>query len=178
MSKVVEDLVIEIRDHYVAQFRAFALVNRASCSAGGPEMKFQLPPDTNAFRQIAVVDFVRNEGVLEATLFEPDKVLTFERIEGRIAETELVIEALRWDAVVISHDSPSIEEAIAHWFEKWFDPDETNFDPTAELSGCIHAVFLAPGELQIDLGTAPAEAFWELLESVSGGDATRICITS
>lgn len=176
MNNIFENLVIEIRDRYVAQFRSFTRRQHASCSKGASEVKFQLPTDTTAYRQIVVVDFVRNDLGPEGVLFEPDSILAFDRLEGQIAETKLIINGLRWDAVVFRHDAPAVENAIAAWFAKWFDPDEINFDAEAELSACIHAVYVAPQELQVDFGTAPTDAFWELLECLTDGGALNIHI--
>jgi hypothetical protein len=106
------------------------------------------------------------------------QILTFDRLEGQIDEAQLSIEGLRWDAAIIRHDAPSIEIVIAEWFEKWFDPAEINFDASAELSECIHAVYITRQELQIDFGTATAEAFWELLECLSNSGATSISVSS
>ncbi len=178
MSHAVENLVIEIRDHYVAQFRSFVLDQRETCRKGEPEVKFQLPIDSNTYRQFAVVDFVCNDKGPEAIVFEPETVLEFDRLEGHIADSKLIIDALRWDSVFIRHDAPSVEDAIAEWFEKWFDPDEIKFDPTAELSSCIHAVFVAPDHIEVDFGTAPVEAFWELLEYLATSKARNIFIES
>jgi hypothetical protein len=79
---------------------------------------------------------------------------------------------------VIRHDVSAIENAIADWFNGWLDPDDARFDPQAELSHCIHAVYLAPNELQVDLGTAPPEAFWALLVSLADAKATFVHISS
>ncbi|WP_206240362.1 hypothetical protein [Novosphingobium terrae] len=174
----VENLVIEIRDHYVAQFRAFLLHQRAVSHAGSPEVKFELPEGTAAYRKWAVVDFLRNDDGPESIFFEPDGMLVFDPIEGQMGEADLVIQGLRWDAVTIEHDVPTIDEAIAEWFEKWFDPEEVDYDPEAELTGCIHSVYVAPQRLHVDLGTAAAEAFWELLEALVEAKATKIRVVS
>jgi len=178
MSNAVEELVIRARDHYVAQFRAFTRRQRKTCATGAAEVKFELGADSSAYRGLAVVDFVRNDNGTEGILFEPDTVLTFDRIEGNIAETVLVIEGLRWDAVSISHDVLNVDQAISTWFEKWFDPDEVNFDQSVDPSNCIHAVYIETNELQVDLGTAPAEAFWELLDSLASGEASFVNVRS
>jgi hypothetical protein len=170
----VDNLVIEIRDHYVAQFRAFILQQRAMSHAGSPEVKFELPQGTAAYRAYAIVDFLRNDDGPESIFFEPEGMLVFDPIEGQMGTADLTIQGLRWDALVIEHDAPAIEQAIADWFEKWFDPDEVDLDPEAELSGCIHSVYVAPQKLHVDLGTAEAEAFWELLEAIIAGQATKI----
>jgi len=174
----VQALVIQIRDHYVAQFRNFVQRQRTFCTTGGPEVKFQITGDTSAFHGLAVVDFMCNDDSPAGVLFQPETVLAFEKLEGRIADTKLTIESLRWDSVVIIHDVPRIYEAIEDWFIKWFDPDEVHFDDSAELSNCIHAVYISTNELQVDLGTAPADSFWDLLESLSDGKATSIHVSS
>jgi hypothetical protein len=174
----VENLVIEIRDHYVAQFRAFILHQRSVCHVGSPEVKFELPQGTAAYKQLAVVDFQRNDDGPESIFFEPDGMLVFDPIAGQMGEADLVIEALRWDALVIEHDVPAIGEAIADWFEKWFDPDEVDHDPEAELTGCVHSVYIVAERLYVDLGTAAAEAFWELLEALVAAKATKIRVLS
>ncbi|WP_068081655.1 hypothetical protein [Novosphingobium rosa] len=180
----VENLVIEIRDHYVAQFRAFLIHQRAVSHAGSPEVKFELPEGTAAYRKWAVVDFLRTDDGPESIFFEPEGMLVFDPIEGQMPSSsqetvaDLTIEGLRWDAVTIEHDLPAIEEAIADWFEKWFDPDEVDYDPEAELTGCVHSVYVAPQRLHVDLGTASAEAFWELLEALVEAKATKIRVVS
>lgn len=178
MSNAVEELVIRARDHYVAQFRAFTERQRETSAIGAAEVKFELGADSSAYRSLAVVDFVRNDSGTEGILFEPDTFLTFDKIEGHIGEMALSIEGLRWDAVLISHDVLNVDHSISAWFEKWFDPDEVKFDQSADLSNCIHAVYIEANELQVDLGTAPAEAFWDLLDSLASGDASFVNVRS
>jgi hypothetical protein len=174
MSNAVEELVIRARDHYVTQFQTFIRRQRETCVTGAAEVKFELGADSSAYRGLAVVDFVRNDAGTEGILFEPDSFLTFDKIEGNIARTDLVIDGLRWDAISIHHDVLDVDQSISSWFEKWFDPDEINFDQSADTTNCIHAVYIEPNELQVDLGTAPAEAFWELLDSLVGGEASFV----
>ena len=98
--------------------------------------------------------------------------------EGRISETELVLDSLRWDAVLIRHDVPDIDDAIEAWFAKWFDPDELRFEPGNELSNCIHAVHIGSNEIEVDLGTAPTEAFWQLLTCLAEANASTLNVRS
>ncbi len=178
MSDAVEELVIRARDHYVTQFQAFIRRQRETCVTGAAEVKFGLGADSSAYRGLAVVDFVRNDAGTEGILFEPESFLTFDRIEGHIATTDLVIEGLRWDAVSIYHDVLDVDRSISSWFDKWFDPDEVNLDQAVDVKNCIHAVYIEPSELQVDFGTAPAEAFWELLDSLAGGQASFVTVRS
>lgn len=178
MSNAVEELVIQVRDHYVAQFRAFVRRQHEACSLGAAEVKFELGDDTSAYRRLAVVDFVRNDAGSEGILFEPENILSFDRIDGSIAEAALVIEGLRWDSVSLQHDVVDVEAAIDEWFEKWFDPNEINFDPATEESNCIHAVYIEQNELQVDFGTAPSEAFWDLLDCLANCNASFVNVRS
>lgn len=148
------------------------------CSKGGPEVKFQIATGSAAYREIAVVDFVRNDDGPEGILFEPETILTFDRIEGQIGHADLVIDALRWDAVVIRHDVSNVESSLAGWFEEWFDPEEIRYNVGAEVTGCIHALYFASQELHVDFGTAPVEAFWELLDCLANGGGRKIIVST
>ncbi|MBY8828843.1 hypothetical protein [Hephaestia mangrovi] len=175
-SGAVEDLVVQVRDHYVDQFRVFVAQQRKTCRTGCPEVKFSLPEDNAAFQRLVVVDFVRNDAGPEAVFFEPKNALAFNAIECNIETTKLVVEELQWDQVLIKHDAPQVEDIIRNWFDKWFDVEERRFDSSSDISNCIHSIYIEPGELQVDLGTAPPEAFWELLHGLAAGNANRITV--
>jgi len=172
----VETLVAQIRDHYVDQFREFANRQRKLCARGAAEVRFFLPGETNAFDRMVIVDFVRNDDGAEGVVFLQDSVLSFDPLEGTIGQTTLVISGLRWDAAILLHDVADVSMALNEWFVKWCDPDETRVDPEAEFSGCIHAVFVEAGELEVDFGTAPPAAFWELLTCLAEAGATGLGI--
>ncbi len=174
MNDEVEELVRHVREHYVSQLRAFIRQQKAACATGAAEVKFELGDTSRVYRQLIVADFVRNNNEPEFILFEPENVLKFEKFEGIIGATKLVVDSFRWDAVSVHHDLSFADVAIASWFDKWFDPDEVNFDPSAEISSCIHEVCVEPNALQIDLGSAPMEALMELLESLASSNATFV----
>ncbi|WP_260924060.1 hypothetical protein [Novosphingobium sp. 9] len=173
----VENLIIEIRDHYVAQFRDFAARMRAEGEDGSTEVKFEVPDPGSAFRGLIVVDHITSGEDIVASDFDPEQMLSFNRIEGLVNDMALELEGLRWDGAVLRHDLPDAAPALEDWFERWFDPDELRLDPEAELSENIHALYVEPGELQVDFGTAPAEAFWELLGTLSAAGAARVVVS-
>jgi hypothetical protein len=174
-SAEVEKLVAQIRDHYVSQFQKFVEQQQKTCKVGAPEVKFKLPKDNRAFHHLVVVDFLRNESRPEAVFFDPERVMTFDRVEGQLGEAELVIESLRWDEVSIRHDIPAVENVVEDWFLKWFDPYESRLDKSFTISNCIHSIYIVEdGELQVDFGTAPPEAFWDLLGALANENATSV----
>jgi hypothetical protein len=100
-----------------------------------------------------------------------------ETISASFGAAALSIDALLWDDVIIRHDVASIpSDKIADWFQRWFDPDDERHDPDAELSNIIHSLRVKPYLLEIDFGTAPMDAFWEMLELLEGAGASDIRI--
>lgn len=172
--------IARVRDHYVEQFRAFAEEQKQSCEAGASELKIQLSEQSELFQHLYCVDFLRNEnGQTRAVELLPDRFLKFDTISGSFGTAKLVIEHLRWDDVLIYHDLtilPSNE--IADWFERWFDPEDRRLDQKAQLSSVIHSLLIQPGVLTMDFGTAPPEAFWDILDVLERARATSIRVSS
>jgi hypothetical protein len=174
-----DELVAKIQEHYLSQFRDFVERQRKRCKGGSSEVKFSLTGETNAFRRMVVVDFVRNDDGVEGIQFEPESVLSFEQIDRHLGDARLTIAGLRWDAAVILHDVQDVESAIGDWFTSWFDPDESSrFSRAGDVSQCIHAVYIEPNELQVDFGTASPAAFEELLNSLTAAGATQIHVSA
>ncbi len=172
--------IARVRDHYVEQFRAFADEQKRHCETGASEVKLQLSEQSELFQRLYCVDFLRNEnGQPRPVELLPDRFLKFDTLSGSFGAARLVIEHLRWDDVTIHHDLALLPpEAIANWFEQWFDPDDRRFDQAAQLSGVIHSLLIQPGAISIDLGTAPPEAFWDILGVLERARATSIRVSS
>lgn len=171
--------VAQLRDHYVAQFEAFADEQRQSCARGASEVKLRLSDESAVYRHLYCADFVRNDGQSEVVEFLPDRVLAFEPITGLLGTANLIIEHLRWDDVLIYHDlAPIPLDQIGDWFQRWFDPDDERHEQGAATSDVVHSLLLEPNRLSIDLGTAPPEAFWDMLELLVGAGATAVRVGS
>lgn len=162
------------REHYLTQFRAFVLRERAACVRGSPEVKFQIPPPNELFGDRWCADFVSNDGRVNAKYFKPEHVLEFERLAGTFNGAHLALNNLRWDGAVLNHDALIPDTAFAPWFERWFDIDETRHNEAAEFSEIIHSLVVDPSAVTIDLGSAPTAALWEMLELLSNAGATKI----
>ena len=176
----VTAFIARVRDHYVEQFRVFAEEQKRKCAVGASEVKLQLSDKSELFRHMYCVDFIKkNEGGHGVVEMQPALFLKFDMISGSFGAAALSIEHLRWDDVVIYHDLPALPTAAFDgWFDQWFDPDDSRLDQNANLSTVIHSLCTRPGVLSIDLGTAPPDAFWDMLEILEHAGATFIRISS
>lgn len=171
--------VARVRDHYVDQFRAFADNQKRNCEVGAAEVKLQLSDRSEVFRRLYCVDFVGKTGGKQRVVeLQPAFVLTFDPMSCAYGAAAISIEHLQWDDVDIHHDLAALpQEKIASWFERWFDPDDKRVDQTAEFSNVIHSLLIRPGCMTIDFGTAPPDAFWELLNVLEQAGATEMRIS-
>ena len=191
----VVDLVTRVRDHFIEQFGAFVEQQEDACKFGSPEVKLQMSPDSALYEQLYCVDFIKpsgeadesdeddgeeldedeiNEGMVD---FQPGFFLEFDPTSGTFGSMAVEIEQLRWDDVIIRHDlEPLPEDRIAEWFELWFDPEDERYDPEARFGGIIHSLLVEPGLISVDFGTAPVNAFWDLLELLESSGAKRAVI--
>lgn len=171
----------QVRDHYVGQFEAFVAAQKRESAQGASEVKLRLNETSELFGHLYCVDFLKGDGGGETRVVElqPERVLSFSEVQGAIGEAELTVEHLRWDDVVILHDAPPFpQDMLLAWFERWFDPNDQRHAVGEEISRVIHSMLARPGMLSIDFGTAPAEAFVELLALLEQTGALSIRVTS
>jgi hypothetical protein len=183
----VIDLVAQVRDHFLNQFGAFVERQQELCPFGSPEVKLQLSETSGVYQRLYCVDFIKpaeeddeddeaesEGGVVE---FQPEFFLEFEPTSGGFGAMAVTIEELRWHDVVFYHDLPKLpDELIAQWFEAWFDPEDERYDPESRFAGIIHTLLLDYGEVSVDFGTAPVEAFWDMLELLEASGAKNVRI--
>lgn len=170
----------QLRDHYVQQFQGFVGRQRSNHPGGAAEVKFLLSEESGLFRRFYCADFFGNDGggagIVE---FDPEHILVFDPIAGSFGKSALSIERLRWDDVTLLHDLAEIPSSkLEAWFERWFDPEDARYMPGADNCCIIHSLLVQPGRLDIDFGTAPPEALWDMLELLETSGAATIDISS
>lgn len=171
--------ITRFRDHYVDQFRTFAAQQRANCTQGASEVKFQLNEQSELFDRLYCVDFIKNDGAHEIVELQPQNILTFEPIAGTFGNASLVIKHLRWDDVLIRHDLDELPaDRLSNWFRLCFDPEDARHDPSAELSEIIHSMVIQPRCISIDFGTAKPDAFWKILQLLDDVGTAHIEVSS
>lgn len=170
-----EALIARVRDHFIAQFKSFVVDRQRNCTHGASELKLLLDEPNPFFQRLYCLDFISNDGEYQRFVLEPEGVETFDVISVPFGAAALSISPLRWDAAVVQHDLALMPlDEIAIWHRRWFDPDDERLDPNAALSGVIHALTIESGALLIDFGTAPPDAFWELLRLLESAGAKNI----
>jgi hypothetical protein len=168
-----------LRDHYVDQLLVFIAEQRRNFPQGASEVKVELEPGSPIFRNLVCADFVRSQEQPEIMEFEPDRLLGFDPVTASLGNAEVSFEHVRWDDVVIHHDAQTdLLQALGPWFEKWFDPDDRRYFAGFDLANVIHSLAVEPRKLSVDLGSAGADALWELLDLLERSGATAMRITS
>ena len=170
-----------VRDHYVEQFEAFAADQARQSAQGASEVKLRLQETSQLFGRRYCVDFLKGDadGGPQVVEFQPARILSFSEVQGTVGDAALSVEHLRWDDVVIHHDAPNLEpDALLAWFERWFDPNDERHAVGGEISRVIHSMLVRPDVVSIDFGTAPPEAFVELLALLEEYGALSIRVTT
>ncbi|MDI7773868.1 hypothetical protein [Asticcacaulis sp. EMRT-3] len=173
------ELLLLVRDSYISQFAAFIDQQNASHIGGAPEVKFELSEDSEIFGHIYCADYASEEDGGHVVELAPDEEISFDPLEVSFGAMEIAVTRLAWHDMTISigqggHVAP---EALAPWFETWFDPDEQRFDPDTRFSGNIHALTLDRDGLNVDFGTAPMDAFVELIDLLEEQGCKAVAIS-
>lgn len=175
----LDHFATRVREHYLEQLRAFVRDQKQSCTQGASEVKLQLSDESEIFHHLYCVDFIKNDGEKpEIVELQPERVLKFEPISGSLGDANLRIDDLRWDDLLIRHDSTGSLGGIEAWFQQWFDPEDKRYEKDAEFSGVVHSLLVRPGNLSIDLGSAPTAALWALLDLIEQDGAQNIRVSS
>ncbi len=180
MSTDPEAFIARHRQHYVDQFVDFVADQLLSCSKGAAEVKLQLGGESELYRNLYCMDFIKNEDDRPQPIdLMPDRFLTFDPVRGSMGDVDLLIEHVRWDDIEIHHDAMDVpNELVAAWFDRWFDPDEKRYDANVPLTDAIHSLLIRPGLMSIDMGTAQSGAFWEMLDLLGKAGATFLRVSS
>lgn len=168
-----------LRDHYVDQLLVFLADQRRNFPQGAAEVKVELEPGSPIFRNLVCADFVRSQEQPDLIEFEPERLLGFDPVTASLGNAEVRFEHVRWDDVVVHHNAGAdLSPALGPWFEKWFDPEDRRYFAGFDLANVIHSLAVEPGKLSLDLGSAAADALWELLDLLERSGATNMRITS
>jgi hypothetical protein len=159
-----EELLELARDSYVGQFVDFVDKQSALFEQGAAEVKLQISGDSEFYRNYFCADFASNDDDGHVVELAPDEEVTFDPVEVSLGEMDMTVTRLVWnDVTVTSNDRTLLASDFAEWFETWFDPEETTFDPDTRFSACIHSLKVDSAQVTVDFGTAPVTALADLL---------------
>ncbi|MCW0481792.1 hypothetical protein [Gaoshiqia sediminis] len=113
------------------------------------------------------VDFIfkDDEKVNRINALQLDSILDYETIKNIISNSKIEVNPFCWDNCKIITDKIDINKLIP-WIEKWIDIEESR---QTEYSNSIHNCSMIQKsdgieEITVDFGTAPIDAFLELIE--------------
>ncbi len=159
-----EDLLELTRDSYIDQFATFIENQTRVFEQGSAEVKFQVPDEGGYYRNYYCADFASSDGGGHIVEMTPDEEVTFDVVEVSLGEMDMKIGRLVWNDIHIKcNDQALVADDFSEWFDTWFDPDETNFDPDTRFSACIHSLRVEANGVSVDMGTAPIVALADLL---------------
>jgi hypothetical protein len=171
------EAVQRARDLYVDQLTGFIQTQRATGKRGASEVKLQLPPPKRLFQCFTCVDYLENDrdGVVAIDM-AADRHLQFEPTLLRYKSLDVKLSGLCWDDVIADFDGRTPD--LTDWFDLWFDPTEKRFDSEAELTGRIHSLIAEDGRISVDFGSAPPQAFFDLLDALIDAGVVEIKLST
>ena len=185
----VGQLLDDIRERYLNEFRkCIALVKQngmeAMCEAACLNADGTLAREgiLDQPLRLDVVGFADGEAK-ETIRVDSNSMLSFEPIDFEWAGgLPTRIAPFAWDACDVRvFDIPKTSDwsHVREWFDRWFDGEDTHQADEHGLYGVIHFLSDPKHEgsatiIQVDFGSAPEEAFEELLDALRDSGATKI----
>ena len=163
----------DLRSAYVQEFVATFSREKAKNAGFFAEIGFKITGPVH--KGLYIVDFVRRVEGSDTVVELGETPKTFRGPASFSSDAmSVVFDSVSWDAVEVSAE-PSIiwSQDFEAWFERWLDAEKTPKDGEV-VTGIIHSVAIKDGGIQIDFGTAPAEAALEFIELARENGAQSI----
>jgi len=171
-----------VRSHYLEHYRDWVAVMADKAGRGGPEVALQLSENAKVARQLYRVDYMANaEGKPNVVEFQFDQFLDFEPAESSVGSTALTLRPFKWENAGVTLDGAIWpEQPLMDWFDDWFGLTSGREDQAepGQLGGLIHSLSIAEARIEVDLGSAPVEAFEQLLKLAASTTTSRITVAT
>ena len=123
----------------------------------------------------------RRDGQLEPVLVDLQEFLPWQPARIRVGSLSVLVEPFLWHVCsVVVRPAPAEDSwtALAQWFDRWFD---RNQQPGERFRNAVHWMNDPEDKnghlcLQVDLGTAPADALIDLLDTLGAMGATSAAV--
>lgn len=174
--------VIELaRRTYLEEFAHFVRKQAGLYPQGAAEVQTVHAKNPALFGGHYRADYIgqRGEEQTPVDLVPDNRVRLDAPLDGMSGATQIRMEQIVWDDVLIGHDLPAdlLTERLKSWFEHWYDPEDRR--KPADSGGTtdvIHSLGVYPGRLAVDFGSASPSAFWALVALLRDAGATRLVI--
>ena len=167
-----------LRSNYVQQYESTYRSQVEQNEEVYPEIAFEI--SGGVYKSLFVADFIGKNGNNNSVI----EVGTTDAAYGGDQSFEyngLSIEFghVSWDAMRLELDPmPQNIAGFERWFDRWIDLDGAYRIEGAFLSHVIHSVSIRDDSLGIDFGTAPRDAFVQLLDLFKANRVETIRISS
>lgn len=170
--ELLRDVVDEVGHAYTSHLRALV---RERAAVGNYAFELLVQPDSAvnpppySYARIDAITLKPETAILRAVADEKRTVeQTFRTPNG----TTVSVHALAWESCAIHIHDPNFDlHAIGSWLTRWLDPDETRAPDSDGLSSVIHGIAWQTNAealvLRVDFGSAPTDAFFELISVIS-----------
>jgi hypothetical protein len=181
MSRDFLALIDRVRTPHVEAYARWLKEQVAANPLGAGEHLFEIQAETNFARKLCRVDFVLTSGDNAARKeFSTGKIVGFPPMEGEVDGVQVQLQPFRWDNVIVEiPDAIWDKDLTIAWFNKWFgfvngSPVRSPKDKPGEH---IHiCAWVEPGQLRLDLGSAPSLALLELIKVGQQSGASTVVI--
>ena len=181
MSQDFLAVIDRVRTPYVDGFKRWLGEQIKAHPQGAGEHLFEIKAETNFARKLCRVDFVLNGGDNAARKeFSTGKIVAFPPMEGEVDGVSVQLNPFRWDNVIVEIPNAIWDRDLTiAWFNKWF--GFANGSPVRSPVGKpgehIHiCAWVEPGQLRLDMGSAPSLALLELVKVGQQSGASQVII--
>lgn len=183
--KQILDIVETVRSHYLKQMIASFEDFSALHSPSALEVLFELQRECAYPFRLYRADMASNtEDGPKLQDVNPEGYLNFsaftESVSGNLRVT---LNPIAWYGVDFDCDKVLTEADLQGWAMRWFDVEDEHKQDSAGLQGVIHSITVpeiqgSRAEFSVDFGSAPVEAFEELLTLLSSAGTSSVNIRS
>jgi len=178
----IESLINSIRTQYLDAYKTSIAEYTAKFNPGGPEVLIERESVSGGVFGLYRIDLASGSvDPPDFTEVNPESYVSFESLEFSLNGMEIRMHPIYWNGVEFEL-SPRIEqEEVERWAKNWIDVEETSDLDEYGLGNYIHSITepsISKGKqvFSVDFGSSEVGALFELLELISRGGATSLCM--
>jgi hypothetical protein len=183
MAMNLGDLLGMIRQDYLDTWQATA--NEATGSGGTMMIEPSATAQAPSFGAVLWHDLQLNgkaTSVQSEGVFAFDEQISFgwgDALPGQAEPLHVVVRPFAWDAMPVALKLPQGKalnlEPLGQWLEQWSaEPEPDAVDETSPFREVAHSLTqTSPTSLHVDMGSAPLDAWQDLLEALLAAGATQ-----
>ncbi len=171
----------EVRSSYVRTLEQAIKVELEKNSGARVYREVVARTEDSSYKTCWDIAIEQSDGRIEPILIDLPTFLPWEPARFRLDNLSVLVEPFLWQVCsIVARPAPAEHDftALAHWFDRWFDRPE---QPGERFRNAVHWMSdpeIRAGNLclQVDLGSASADALLDLLATIGAMGATSAAI--